>query len=121
MKKGPDYRVGSIEMTGNSSVPSSTFEPGIKSREGQAFSDAKLEADLATIEGAYRLRGFASAKAQSAIETDRADATSVLLSIRISVSEGPQTLVGSVVLQGNSSVSQTELQQGLGLQPGRPY
>jgi outer membrane protein assembly factor BamA len=45
--------------------------PALRTRVGEPFSDGRLDADVATIEEAYRRRGFAAVRAPSAAEPQR--------------------------------------------------
>ena len=95
----------------------------LRLRDGEPFAEARLDADLATIQDLYRRRGFAAARVQAAEEPQRVEprAPFVPLRVRMVISEGVRTLVSAVRLQGNAAVSEAELKTGLGLQPGRPY
>jgi outer membrane protein insertion porin family len=123
VKRGSEYRVDRVEISGNASVPLSEFEPALRLRDGEPFAEARLDADLATIQELYRRRGFAAAKVQAAEEPQRAAPRGpfVPLRVRMVINEGVRTLVSAVRLQGNATVSDAGLKEGLGLQPGRPY
>jgi outer membrane protein insertion porin family len=123
VKRGPEYRVDRVELSGNQSVPSADFEPGLRLRAGEPFAQSKLDADLSMIQDLYRRRGFAAAKAQPCEEPERAGpgARDVPLRVRILITEGPRTLVSGVSFQGNGSLPDATLKEGLGSQPGRPY
>jgi outer membrane protein insertion porin family len=123
VKRGPEYRVGRVEISGNRSVPSADFEPALRLRAGEPFAESRLNADLSMIQDLYRRRGFAAAKAQPAEEPQGAGpgAPVVSLHVRIVINEGPRTLVSAVRIQGNAALPETTLKEGLGLQPGRPY
>jgi outer membrane protein insertion porin family len=122
VKRGPEYRVDRVEISGNQSVPSADFEP-LRLRAGEPFAESRLNADLSTIQDLYRRRGFAAAKARPAEQPQSAEpgAPFVSLRVRIVIDEGPRTLVSAVRIQGNASLPETTLREGLGLQPGRPY
>jgi outer membrane protein insertion porin family len=123
VKRGPQYRVDRVEIAGNASVPLADFEPVLRLREGTPFSQAKLDADLSTIEDLYHRRGFVAARARSAEEPERPTATAsvVPLLVRIVISEGPRTVVSAVRLLGDTVGMETAWKERLGLQPGRPY
>ncbi len=123
VKRGPEYRVGRVEISGNRSVPSADFEPALRLRAGEPFSESRLDADLLTIQDLYRRRGFAAAKAQPAEEPQPAEPGAPFVSLRVGIviNEGPRTLVSAVRIQGNASLPETTLKEGLGLQSGRPY
>jgi outer membrane protein insertion porin family len=123
VKKGAQYRVLRVEISGNASVPLSEFAPGLRQRDGQPFSAAKLDADLSAIESLYHRRGFASAKAEVALEQQDAvpGAAQMFVLIRVAIREGVRTLVASVRIEGNQSVTGAALRPSLGLQPGQPF
>lgn len=121
--RGPEYRVDRVEISGNGSVPLADFDAALKLRDGGAFSESALDADLATIADVYHRRGFVGVKVQSAEEPqrDRAGGGVVPLRVRVVINEGPRTTVAGVRVQGNHALSEAALKEGLGLQPGRPY
>jgi outer membrane protein insertion porin family len=122
VRRGPMYRVTRVDVTGNSAIPLADFEGSLRLREGQAFSEAKLEMDVASIETLYRRRGFVSVRVQSSEELERpggGDGTAALL-VRLTINEGQRTVVESIHVQGGTVAEET-LTKGLGLQPTRPY
>jgi outer membrane protein insertion porin family len=125
VRKGRQYRVDHVVLSGNTSIALADIEPGLRLRDGQPFSDARLDADIALIEDVYRRRGFAGAKAQASLDlrppvSGGADATVPVL-VTITVLEGTRTVIGSVRFVGNGSVAEATLREGLGLEPERPY
>jgi outer membrane protein assembly complex protein YaeT len=123
VKRGPRYRVARYEISGNTFIPLADFQRSLRIREGQPFSDASLDADVAAIGDLYRRAGFASVKVDSGVDPQALapDAPEVPVTVRIIVAENARTIVGSVSVEGNESVSDAELVQALGLQPGRPF
>lgn len=123
VKKGPQYRVASYDVEQNTAIARSEFDALLKVREGQPFSDARLDADVATIEDLYHRRGFAAAKAQAAVDPQRLppDAPVIPVAVRIVVREGVRTVVDSVAFDGARALDEPVLRQQLQLLPGRPY
>src|SRR6185503_20888626 len=123
VKRGPEYRVDRVEISGNVSVPLSELETSLRLRDGEPFAEARLDADLAAIQDLYRRRGFAAARVQAAEEPQRVDPSApfVPLRVRMIINEGVRTLVSAVRLRGNAAVPEAELKPLLGLQPERPY
>jgi outer membrane protein insertion porin family len=123
VKRGLEYRVDRLEISGNASVPLTDLAPALKLRDGQPFAESKLDADLSALEDLYHRRGFVDAVVRSAEEPQPADAAAgfVPLRVRLVINEGPRTMVSGVAIQGNRSVPETALKEDLGLQPGRPY
>src|SRR5207244_6879648 len=115
--------VATSEISGNATVPLGEFAPGLKLREGQPFSDTKLEADVATIQEAYFQRGFASALVRPAVEvvTSTPPPAQVPVAVRIVVTEGVRTIVGSVSVTGNQTIGDAALRAKVVVQPGTPY
>ena len=120
--KGPAFRVARIEISGNTALPSSTFEPNLRLRDGMPYSAAGLDADVTAIEDAYRRAGFVGAKADSGVEPQAAAAGEPIpVLVRIVVREGIRTLVGTVSFAGNQAIDETGMRALIGLQPGRPF
>jgi len=123
VKRGQQSRVATFEISGNAMVPLAEFAPGLKLREGQPFSDAKLEADVATIQDAYLQRGFASALVRPAVEivTPTPPPAQVPVAVRVVVTEGVRTIVGTVRVSGNQTIGEAALRAKVVAQPGTPY
>ena len=123
IKKGRVYRVASVDIAGNAAVARSDVEQVLRTREGQPFSDSRLDADAIAIADLYHRRGFAGARAQTGVDFSPAAGGSadVPVAAHIVVDEGTRTVVDRVVFDGNGSVDEGALESGLALQPGRPY
>jgi outer membrane protein assembly complex protein YaeT len=123
VKRGPLYRVSAVDINQNVSVPRAEFEASLRTREGQPFSDAKLDADVATIVDLYRRRGFAGVSANTAVEKETAAATAAVVPVvvRIVVREGVRVIVDTVSFEGNRAVGESAFSANLRLQPGSPY
>jgi outer membrane protein insertion porin family len=123
IKRGQQYRVATYEISGNASVPLAEFAPLLRLAEGQPFSSARLDADVATIEDLYHRRGFASARAVSAIEVvaPAAAPAPVPIVARLVVNEGVRTLIDAVTFTGHDAVSEPTLRATVGVQPGQPF
>ena len=121
--KGPHYRVASVEISGGASLPLPDLRTGLRTRVGEGYSDANLDADVTAIESVYRGRGFTAARVQADPRPQEAapDAPQVGVAVSILITEGVRTLVGTVRLDGNASVPDSELRPLLSLKPGTPY
>jgi outer membrane protein insertion porin family len=122
VKRGGQYRIESVDIAGNASIPDEALAGVLRVRAGQPFSSAALDADLIQIEEAYRRQGFASATADLTIEPHPPAADQhVPVAVRITVTENARTTVNSVSIEGNASVPASELAQGLSLVVGQPF
>ena len=120
--RGPQFRVASVEISGTTSIPLGDFEPGLRLHEGQPFSDAKLDADVGVIDELYHRRGFATARALSAIDIATPPVSGqVPVAVRIQVNEGVRTVVDSLSFVGNEALGEAALRGKIRLQPGAPY
>ena len=96
------------------------FESALRLREGMPFSAAGLDADVADDRGRLPARGFVGAKADSVVEPQPPRRRRrVPVVVRIIVSEGVQTLVGTVTFAGNKAVDETALRGLVRLKTGR--
>jgi outer membrane protein insertion porin family len=121
--RGQQYRVSSLEITGNTSIPTGELQPLLRLRDGLPFSEASLEADRQAIEDLYHRRGFATVHARPAVDivTPTPPPAQVPVRIRMIVTEGPRTTVDTVTFAGNRAFADPVLRSRLELPPGAPY
>jgi len=121
--RGQQYRVSTFEISGNARVPLADFEPALRVRDGQPFSEARLDADRQMIEDLYHRRGFAAAAVRTAVETVTATPppAQVPVAVRAVIAEGPQTTVDAVTFSGNQALTDAALRAKVRLQAGGPY
>jgi outer membrane protein insertion porin family len=121
--RGQQYRVSTFEIAGNTSVPTADFEPALRVRSGQPFSEARLDADVQLIEDLYHRRGFAAAAVHAAVEivTSTPPPAQVPVTIRAAINQGPQTTVDAIVFNGNQALGDASLRSRVRLQAGGPY
>ena len=100
VKRGRQYRVANLEITGNAHVPLSILRPTPRLDSGDWFVKSKLDADVATITDAYHRRGYREAKV-TAVATPRVGDVA-LLDVQLQVAEGPRTAVGAITFEGNT-------------------
>ena len=123
VKKGPQYRVGRVDIAGNASISLTELQQHLRIRPGQPYSDAALESERALIEDVYHREGFVSAQARITNESEPATlgTADVAVAIRIAITENARTVVERVRIEGESSVAVSDLRAGLTLQAGRPF
>jgi outer membrane protein insertion porin family len=123
VQRGMQYLVGPVELSGAGSLGVLDLRTSLRTRTGEPFTDANLDADVSAIESAYRGRGFASVRVQADPRPLPAttDSTQTSVAVSILVTEGPRTLVGEVRIEGNASIDEGQLRPLMTLQPGAPY
>ncbi|HYI09013.1 MAG TPA: translocation/assembly module TamB domain-containing protein [Thermoanaerobaculia bacterium] len=117
---GARYRLTDVSFIGNSKIEEKELRGVVATSPGGGFkrilqslfrretgiTRAQLSDDRDSLESFYRLQGFSEATAgEPAVET-RADGT---MSVRFPVTEGPQTLLASVRVEGNEKVEPGDL------------
>lgn len=120
VSKGPQYQVGTVEVTGNASVPTTDLAPLIRLRAGEPFREAALDADVAALTDAYRRRGFAAVKVTPVVLPEPGTEP-VRATVQLQVQEGPRTEVGQVVIAGNSAVPESALRGAVASRTGGPF
>ncbi|HYM23918.1 MAG TPA: POTRA domain-containing protein [Vicinamibacterales bacterium] len=120
--KGREYRVATVEIAGNASISSAEFAPALKVREGQPFSEARLDSDRIAIEDFYHRRGFAGAHVDAAGDPAPTanPAAQVPVNVRLVVTEGVRTTVDSIEFTGNRALDAATLRSAAALKPGDP-
>jgi outer membrane protein assembly complex protein YaeT len=122
VRKGPAFRVASVDVSGNTTLPLTTFESRLRLRVGMPYSAAGLDADIAAIEDTYKKAGFVGVKADSAAEPQPAPpGMPIPVIIRIAVREGVRTLVGAVTFAGNKAVDEAAMTELVTLKTGEPF
>jgi translocation and assembly module TamB len=118
---GQQFKLAAVTFTGNEKIPEKTLQGvvasapsgGIKSifatlfRRPQGVTRDQIAADRTTLESYYRLHGFLGATAgMPVVNTNAASGT---MTIDFPITEGPQTMVAAVVIEGNEQVATKDL------------
>ncbi|HTM31284.1 MAG TPA: POTRA domain-containing protein [Vicinamibacterales bacterium] len=123
--RGMLHRVNTVSLAGNVTQPASELEPLLKLPRGEAFVDARVTAVTNAIEELYRVRGYEAVAVKAGVEVlpEQADGGTRFrpVDVRFAVSEGPQTMVGTVVLAGVAESRNAAVHSVLGLVVGKPY
>ena len=143
--RGPLYRVGPVEVRGNSAIPTSEIAVILDLAEGDPLVVRDLDARLAEIEERYARLGYATVRAiredrpapgpagdgnggsagngngsGSGVREAPADG-SVMQAMEIAIVEGARTLIGSVSFNGAAALSPASLASAIGATDGEPY
>jgi outer membrane protein assembly complex protein YaeT len=127
---GPHFRLTTVTFTGNQKVPDKTLagvvttsvSGGFRSllstlmRRANSVTKAQLSADRDALESYYRLNGFSEVQIGTPVVNTKGDGT---MTVDFPITEGPQTLVASVNIEGNQQVPAHDLPAPL-LKPGAP-
>ena len=122
--RGPQYRVATFEISGNASLPLAGLRAGLRLRDGEPFSAARLDADVPTLEDLYRRRGFAGGEGAAAVEVVSRRRRRRRRFRWPCASSSPKACARrwtAVTFAGNQSVPEDDASPARGLQPGAPY
>jgi outer membrane protein assembly complex protein YaeT len=127
---GQQFRVTAVTFTGNAKIDDKTLASVVTTAPGGGFRNflgglfrhpngvtrAQLSGDRDAIESYYRLQGFSDATVDTPVALTHPDGT---LTIDFPITEGAQTLLADVHVEGNEQVKTAELPK-LQLKPGDP-
>ncbi len=130
---GPQFQLSAVTFSGNRQVNEDALHKvvatstrgGIKQfiatlfRRPTGVTRGQLSSDRDAVESYYRLQGFSEATAAAPVVTTKADGT---MTVDFPVTEGPQTLLSDVAIEGNETIKtgklpELKLEQGAPLNP----
>jgi outer membrane protein insertion porin family len=123
--RGDRHKLIGIEINGNKYFNSEllrgrlTIYQGALGSRGR-FSRRLVEADRVSMEGLYKSNGFLDVKVDADIR-DNVEGHDGDLFVKFVVTEGIQTRVAALAIDGNHAFSDEELQGVVGSLPGQPY
>ncbi len=115
---GLPLQIRAIDLTGNSAFSAREIRQWLSSRLGAEYSAPLVENDRQVIVENYRKQGFLAARVDSIGLTYASDSTFVDLGIWLT--EGRQTIVGSVTITGVTALPVREILDQFQVQPGDP-
>ena len=125
IEPGPVHRVESVQLIGNKYFDQEALEPLLEVQAATRFvslgrySGALVRADVARMQDLYRSNGFRQVRIESKVD-DNYHGSDNHLAVQYQIAEGPQTLVGTAQVTGNSQILLGELPT-LETASGQPY
>jgi len=122
---GERHKVVKVEITGNKYFRDEELRPAMQVQAKNIllphgrYSEALLRSDVRDITNKYSANGFSQAKIDSHVEDDYQGRKN-FIAVFIHVTEGPQTLVGSLRIVGNTTQPTTSFPP-LNTEPGQPF
>jgi len=120
--KRSKHKVTAIDLTGNTSLPSSRLTPQVAVEKKHLlspgkFSDRSVQTSIGNLKAVYQSEGFSDAKVTSAVT--RANGN---VQVTFRVVEGPRDTVNSLSIEGANTFPQSQFApSGLRLTAGQPY
>ncbi len=124
ISRGPLHRVGAVDVSGLSSLRREDVAPLLQINPGDAFVEARAGAVASAIAELYHVRGFLQAAVKPALQVLPAESRNNVsfrpVDITFAITEGPQTIVNDVAVEGTTAMPEVELRALLMLTAGRP-
>jgi outer membrane protein insertion porin family len=124
VRRGPLHRLATMDIVGNTALTAGDVNPLLRLQPNEPFVDARVSAVAAALTELYRVRGFARVAIKPEIAVSNASAATDVprqVTVRLVVTEGPLTTVGSVVIEGAKALPEPQLRTLLTLTPERPF
>jgi len=126
INEGSKMRIRQITVTGNQSVKTGDILNAMKTKSmswwglihSGFLKEEDLTDDVERVKALYDERGFSDAEVTT--ETQPIDATGDI-SLKISINEGQQYLVGEVAIQGNQIVATPDIMKTVLMSAGKPF
>lgn len=116
--EGPQYRMGTLRMSGATVFPEERLRAGLPLREGDVLNRGALDAFVKRVVGAYQDQGYAYATARHEIQRREAEPVADVLVV---VQEDRQYRVDRIEFSGNSLTQDRVLRRELRLGEGDLY
>jgi outer membrane protein insertion porin family len=113
--EGPQFKVGGVDVTGNSVLPIEEIRRRLAMKTGDVFSRAKLRDTVTGITELYSAIGRASADVSP---TTMQDIPNRLVNIVFEITEGPETYVERINISGNTRSEEKILRREIPMAEG---
>src|SRR5215469_9286552 len=124
VNRGSRYKVETVALRGNEHVDTRDLVEQVAVKPHRLllsrgkFSDKLLHQSVSNITAFYKNRGYEDVK----VDTDVVDRAPKIY-VTFQITEGPQTVVDNLTIEGNTHISGLELapKSGFALRPGQPF
>lgn len=126
VRRGPRHVLESVQVKGNSAVATSEIVQLLRVKTGEPFVAASLDAGIDAVRQIYQTRGFTRAKVGPEVATlprpvGSSASTDRQVQVTLTIDEGPRTTVGSITIEGQNALTQSQIRDVMVTAPGRPY
>jgi outer membrane protein insertion porin family len=113
--EGPQFKVGGVDVTGNSVLPQEEIRKRIEFRTGDVFSRTKLRDSVKGVADLYSAIGRASAVVTP---NTTQDTPGRVINVTFEISEGPETYVERINIAGNTRSEEKILRREIPMAEG---
>jgi outer membrane protein assembly factor BamA len=122
--RGPRFTVETVLLEGASALSAPELAKLIQVSRGRPFVQDQVTASADAVRNAYRQLGYTRVVVQPFIEeppTDVAGQRDRAVGVRLAITEGPRTLVGTVSLEGLEAIEEPTVRALLQTMTGQPF
>jgi outer membrane protein assembly complex protein YaeT len=121
--RGPLHTLASATIEGNAALADADLARLMQLKAGEPFVDTRVATVASAITELYRVRGFARVGVKPAIRLEPQAGANLptLVDVRFEVNEGPETIVGTVDIDGVRALPEPGVRPLLTLTAGKPF
>lgn len=118
VSEGRQHKFGSITITGNHTVPTSTLDMLVFERTGQPYNPNEVQNDRDSLLTYYLSHGFDHASVNPVQRNDSHSADRI--DVKFEISEGDQTFIRKVLVSGLHYTKRSTIEPRILVHPGEP-
>jgi outer membrane protein assembly factor BamA len=115
---GPQYKLKSLEWSGNHEFPTETLQKMVRAQPGQPANTIRLDDNLKDVQKLYGSRGFIACTIKANATFDDADGT---VALRLDVTEGAIYHMGELEFRGLDNSLTAKLRNAWKIRTGEVY
>lgn len=118
IEEGPLFHFGVVRFAGNAIFPSDKLTPAMQFKEGDLFSQSKLDESISKLQDIYGAQGYIRVQ----IKPDFAqDTTKGVVDITFHIDEGEVVYVDHIGVEGNTHTKEYVIRREIQLREGEPF
>jgi outer membrane protein insertion porin family len=126
VSRGARHVLERVEIAGNQAIATPELMKLVPAGPDDPFVQSHIDVGRDAIAQLYQARGFTRAGVEPTVSLLPRDAGSPPAAdrrvvVRLAVSEGPRTVIGSVAVDGNTALTEGQIRRVMTTTPGRPY
>jgi outer membrane protein insertion porin family len=116
--EGPQFHVGTIDLTGNLKVPKKDLIDKLTIKPGSVFSGSAMQHDVLTLSDFYSDRGYAYVNVDPRTQIDPATHT---VNLDYTINPGREVVIDRINITGNTKTADKVIRRELLFQEQEPY
>ena len=118
VEEGPQFRIKSIEVEGDNTVPHDEIKKNILTKKGDIYNVSQLREDIVTVTDMYSSKGFAYADINPITKIDDQVHT---VDLSINIDKGKKVYVGEINMLGNVKTKDNVIRREFRLKEGELF